>query len=435
MAAMQINEYPILVDQLCVGLFVRLETGGDPPPFPKKGFKIASDDEIETIRRLKPPYVICVSDKSDRLPIPLEDLAAGPRAAPRSRAAAPSRAKTPVSLELSRLKRETIEKNRDRRDRFAACEKQYDTTVSKVVDVLKRASTPNEEVMAAAGVVVDSLVGAFLSDLDVVVNLMTSKPREDSRNYHAVNVAVLALMLAREIGLGQGDLRDLGMGALFHDVGKGRVPIQRFSKGNLTTMNKVIEEYYREHPRLGVKLAAALPGFPRPGLEVILKHHEALDGSGFPSGLSPEEIDTLSRVTAIADTYDVATNREDESRRLTPHQALKSMYKKARTRLDPMLLATFIRNIGVYPPGSVVELSGGALGMVVSTNPKNSFRPSVLVHHPEIPKREALIIDLTIEEEIEIVRDVKPEELPRDIHAYLSPVRQLNYYVDTLPKG
>jgi putative nucleotidyltransferase with HDIG domain len=427
---MHVDEYPILVEQLCPGLFVRLDTAAGIGPLSKRTFKITSEEQIEEIRRLGITYVICISDKSDRLPISLEELERKKNAARPGRGARTY--KTPVSLELLGLKRETIARNKERRERFAACEKRYDEAVSQVVGVLKKAAKPSEEVLDAARGMISSLVDTFLSDLDVVVSLMTTKPREETRNYHALNVTVLSLMLARELGLGKTKMNDLGMGALFHDVGKGRVPIQRFSKGNMTTLNKVVREYYREHPVLGAKLVSAFPDFPPDALDVVLKHHETLDGQGFPAGLSGDDVPTLARIAAVADTYDTLCNRRDEAGYATPHEALKAMYGK-KTSLDQMLLATFIRNIGVYPPGSLVELSNGLFGMVVSSSPKASFRPSVLVHHPDIPRKEALVIDLTIEEDVKIARALRPDDLPREVFAYLNPVRRANYYVDALP--
>ncbi|QLA16337.1 DUF3391 domain-containing protein [Desulfolutivibrio sulfoxidireducens] len=427
---MHVNEYPILVEQVCPGLFVRLESVAETSSLPRKAFKITSQEQIAEIRRLGIRYVICISDKSDRLPIPLEEL--NQQKDPAVPAPAKKQFKTPVSLELLGLKRETIARNKERRERFVACEKRYEETVSQVVGVLKKAAKPSEEVLWAARGMVATLVDTFLSDMDVVVSLMTNKPREETRNYHALNVTVLSLMLARELGLGKDEMRDLGMGALFHDVGKGRVPIQRFSKGNLTTLNKVVREYYREHPVLGAKIVAAFPDFPPAALDVVLKHHETLDGQGFPSGLSASEIPTLARIVAVANSYDRYCNKKDDAGYATPHEALKAMYGR-KGKLDQMLLATFIRSIGVYPPGSIVELSNGLPGMVISSNPRASFRPSVLTHHPDIPRKEALIIDLTIEEDLTIARCLRPEDLPREVLAYLNPVRRANYYVDTMP--
>jgi len=426
---MHVNEYPILIEQLCPGLYVRLDARDQGGLFSKKSFKIKSMEQIEEIKKLGLTHVICVQDKSDSLPIPLEDLQHSPGA--RSGPGGAKPAKTPVSLELLGLKRETIERNKERRQRFANCEKRYDKAVGLAIGVLKKAAKPSEDVMTAAEGVVGSLVGAFLSQMDVVVNLITSKPKEEMRNYHAMNVTVLSLMLGKVSGCGREAMRELGLGALFHDLGKGRVPIQRFSKDNITTMNKVVREYYMEHPKIGAKMAAGLPLFPANSLKIILQHHESMDGQGFPARLSGEDIQPLARIVAVADAYDKLCNSKDGESYLTPHEALKAMYHR-RGKLDSELVSRFIKHLGVYPPGSIVELSNNLTGMVISTNPNNSFRPSVMVYHPEIPKKEALVIDLTIEEDLKVNRHIRPEELSREAHSYLSPVRQVNYYADNL---
>jgi len=95
----------------------------------------------------------------------------------------------------------------------------------------------------------------------------------------------------------------------------------------------------------------------------------------------------------------------------------------------------FIRKLGVYPPGSLVELSNTMQGMVVSANIRDSLRPSVKVYHPDIPKREALIIDLTIETELTVVKALRPEDLAPDVLQYLNPGKQVSFYVDAAPRA
>ncbi|MDY7000411.1 MAG: HD-GYP domain-containing protein, partial [Thermodesulfobacteriota bacterium] len=123
-------------------------------------------------------------------------------------------------------------------------------------------------------------------------------------------------------------------------------------------------------------------------------------------------------------------NKRDSKECYTPHEALKHMYAKMRNKLDAKLLAVFIRNMSVYPAGTVVEMSNGAVGIVVTVNPKNSTRPTVLIYHPEIPKNEALMVDLAVEDRLKIVNTIRPENLSREVFSYLSPSRQINYYVD-----
>jgi len=133
----------------------------------------------------------------------------------------------------------------------------------------------------------------------------------------------------------------------------------------------------------------------------------------------------------IANAYDNLCNRSEQGRGiLTPHEALKYLFTRQRQALDNRFLSIFIRNLGVYPPGSIVQLSNGAVGMVVSTNIEKSIRPSVLVYHPDVPKNEAIIVDLLVEEELEIKKTMRPEDLAHEVFAYLSPTRQISYYAE-----
>ena len=132
---MQIDEYPILVEQLCPGLFIRIDEPGLAHPFPPKGFKLRTDADVAKIMALGLAHVYCIPDKSDRLPISLEEIdgMAGKR-----QKGPWSTARTPVSAELSSLKRETIERNKDRLERFAACERRYEKAMGQVVEAIKK---------------------------------------------------------------------------------------------------------------------------------------------------------------------------------------------------------------------------------------------------------------------------------------------------------
>lgn len=427
---MEIDEYPILLDQLCPGLFIRIDTPGLSHPFPTKGFKVGGDADIARIRALGIDHVMCVPDKSDHLPISIDEVETRTQKTQKSPWAT---ARTPVSAELSSLKRETIERNKDRIERFAACERRYEKAMGQVVEAIKRVNSPNAEVMEAAGEVVGPMAETFLSDLDVLINVMTAKMREEAKHYHALNVAVLSMMLAKEMGFTKQEIEEVGIGSLFHDIGKGRVPIQRFSKGNVAVMNRIIKEYYMEHPKIGAKMLAGVPGFPPAAQLLVLQHHEQMDGSGFPAHLRAENISPGAKVAAVANVYDRYCNTQEGTERPTPHEAMKALYKR-RGKLDTRAVTLFIRKLGVYPPGSLVELSNGMQGMVVTANMRDSMRPNVKVYHPDIPKREALIIDLGIETELAVVKAIKPTDLLPEVIQYLNPGKQVSYYVDAVPR-
>ena len=425
---MGFTEYPIHVDQLCVGVFVRLDTAEISLPFPSRSFKIDKQEQIDIIRASGLKHVICVLDKCDKLPIPLDEaqadsakVEAGPR--------------TPVSKELLGLKRETIERNKERKARFARFEKQYDQTMVSVNKVMRRISSKSGEAVDEAGELVRAMVDTFLGDADVVVGLMTNKPTDEKKHYHALNITVLSMMVGKDMGLDAEAMHILGMGGLFHDIGKGRVPIQQLKGGKATAMSSVLKSHYTSHPEQGARQALEMPGFPRQAVRIILEHHEAMDGSGFPKGLSGDAIMPYARIVHVVDAYENLLN--DENGGATPHEALKllfAMAKKAGT-LDARIVSVFIRCLGVYPPGTLVQLSNGATGMVLATNPAKAARPTVLIYHADVPRKEALVVDLAVEDELEVSATIKADDLPREVYAYLSPVSQYNYYAESMSKG
>lgn len=428
---MQIDEYPILVEQLCPGLYIRIEGAGQSVPFPPKGMLLKTDADVARIAAMGLPHVLCVPDKSDRLPISLEEIdnlrstrQRGPWTASR----------TPLADTLSRLKKETIEKNKDRLERYNVCESQYQQALEVVVETIKRVNAPSAEVLEAAQQVVGPMADAFLSDFDVLVHVMTARGGEDARYSHALNVAVLSIMLASELGLTRGEVMEVGLGALFHDVGKGLAPIQRFTKGNMVSMNKVLKEYYMDHPGIGARLLAAVPDFPPASQMIVLQHHENIDGTGFPAHLAGLAIAMGARLVAVSDMYDKLCNTKDKNgvNARTPHEAMKGLYKH-RGVFDPRAVTQFIRKLGVYPPGSLVQLSNGMQGMVVSANMSDSMRPNVKVYHPDIPRREALVIDLGIETELAVQQALKPTGIAPEVLRYLSFGKQIAYYVDATP--
>ena len=423
---MQIDEYPILVEQLCPGLYIRVEGAGHSVPFPPKGMLLRTEGDVAKVVDLGVSHVLCVPEKSDRLPISLEEID-NIRSARQKGPWTTSR--TPLSDALSRLKKETIESNRDRVERFAVCERRYQKALEVVVETIKRVNAPSAEVLEAAQNVVGPMADAFLADFDVLIHVMTARGGEEARYCHALNVAVLSVMLASELELTKADVMDIGLGALFHDVGKGRAPIQRFTKGNMVSMNKVLREYYMDHPGIGARMLAAVPDFPPAAQLTVLQHHENIDGTGFPSRLSGGSICTGAKLVAVADMYDRLCNSRDGKTEYTPHEAMKALYKR-RSILDSKAVTQFIRKLGVYPPGSLVQLSNGMQGIVVAANMHDSMRPNVKVYHPEIPRREALVIDLCIETELAVQQALKPAEVVPEVLRYLSLGKQIAYYVD-----
>lgn len=419
------TELPVRPEQLCTGLYVRL----DPKKkgkLAKSEFLIKDQNQIDRLRELDVSTFMVVLEKSKSMPLPAEDQD-GPSSGSKT-AKKEKLSKTPVSAELLGIKKETIERNKERRRRYAICEKRYDKSMHQVQTVLRRVSARSQAAISEAEAVVKELVGPFLSDRDTVINLMNSRSGEEQKVLHSLNVAVLALMLGAELKLSDKDMRDLGFGALMHDIGKGRIPLNVI-RGQ--TLNQATAKYYREHPTVGARLMEQFPDISPQVKAIVQEHHEMIDGSGYPQRISGDRISTLARIVSVVNIYDNLLNDPDKER-LTPHEAIKVIFQRYRNKLDPKALNVFIRSMGVYPPGTVVELSNGIIGIVTSTNPKNAAKPKVLVYHKDVPKNEALMIDLFVEENLSVEKSIRPEDLPREIFTYLRPSTTVNYYAEAV---
>lgn len=426
------TQYIISTKQLVEGLYIRLDQKVGKGLFKKKEFKIASPEDIALIRKAAPDKIICILEKSDRMPLPPE-----PEPEPDGQKKSDKKEqeqRTPVSAELLGLREETVRRNKERRQAYRRCEKRYDKTMSSVVALLRRASARSSDAANEAGEVVGALVNTFLDQRDTMLTLMGGKTTEETQNYHALNVTVLALMVGKDLGLRPEAMHALGLGALFHDIGKGRLPMHVISGKSGTSMNRAIKKYLQEHPTLGARLVEDFPDFPPASVDIVQQHHEFLNGKGYPNGLSGKAISPLARVVAVVNAFENRINTKDAPP-LTPHEALKTLYARMKDKLDPRILSIFIRNMGVYPPGTIVELSNGKQGIVISSTPKHAARPTILMHHPDIPKAEALMVDLVIEDELAITKTLRPEELSRDVFAYLSPSANINYYAETATSG
>ena len=244
-----------------------------------------------------------------------------------------------------------------------------------------------------------------------------------------MNVTVLSMMVGRELGIFSEDMKALCLGALFHDIGKSKIDIKVLVKDE-DSMTKPERDFLRLHPKYGVDILAASEGLPKLSLMIVYQHHENLDGSGYPKGVSGAQIHHLSKMITIANAYDSLCNRRNPADSLTPYEAISSMFVKRKNVLDQRMMTIFIRCLGIYPPGTIVELNNGVIGLVIAVDPENQLNPSISIYDPEIPKSEALIVDLKNEPNLQIVKSIRPSALSKEIYDYLSPRERISYFVD-----
>jgi HD-GYP domain-containing protein (c-di-GMP phosphodiesterase class II) len=230
---------------------------------------------------------------------------------------------------------------------------------------------------AEARRLVTDLAQRVVDSADALVWLTHLKSRDEYTATHCVNVCVLALTVGRFLGLKPNALFPLGLGALLHDLGKLRVPQEILNKpGRLTE-----EEFQlmKAHPELGHLMLRDSEKLPPESLDIVLHHHERLDGRGYPHGLSGFAIDRLTKIVSIVDVYDAITSDRAYHDAISPASALKNMYSWAPNNFEPELIEGFIRCIGIYPTGSLVRLNSGEIGVIIASNEGHRLRPLILL--------------------------------------------------------
>ncbi|MCK4303674.1 MAG: HD domain-containing protein [Candidatus Eisenbacteria sp.] len=196
---------------------------------------------------------------------------------------------------------------------------------------------------------------------------------------HSVNVCILSTSLGQRLGLNKRELSELGMAALFHDLGKMTVPKPVLRKPG--TFSPSEWEIMRMHPLEGVRTLLRAKVLTDPLIKIMLvglEHHMRFDLQGYPRMNDKWEIGVLSRIVSIADCYDaMISSRSYQDERLTPHRVMLHMLGRSGKNFDPNLMRLFVCLMGLYPVGSLVELGTGELAVVVATDPEDPVSPVV----------------------------------------------------------
>ena len=388
------------VHDLCKGMYVsELDRPWLGTPFLFQGFEIQTDEELEQLRTLcRHVYVL----SGDSLPSPAirrtKPVSAAPPAAriitkkiseefavtetssreiPRS-GMPPSRYTdvTPVEEELQ----QAVEVERSARETIYSI--LDDARLGRSVD------TPR------AKKVVGQMTESVIRNPDALVWLTHLKKKHEYTALHSLRVCVLALALGRHLGYGPEKLNILGIGALLHDIGKLHVPIEILDKPEALTREEF--EIMKLHVPNGLKILENAEGIPPAALEVVGRHHERYNGNGYAFGLSSDDIGEFGLVSAIVDTYDAITSDRSYHLSLSAADALKIIYEGRQKAYHPWLTEQFIQCMGIFPIGSIVELSTGSIGVVITANRVRRLRPRVaLILSPEKkPYTPANILDL-----------------------------------------
>lgn len=411
---------PIDVSRLRVGIYVHLDLSWRQHPFAFSHFKIKSQDQLDTIRSLGVQQVRYDAGKSDCEPEALAAPAAAPATAMMFEGLLPDFAET----DRAQRQRELL---LAQQASLARCEQKFGEASRTYKQVLQNARAQPENVRESAETLVRGMVEALAGEREVAIRLLSERAGDES-SLHAINVSMLSVLLGRACGLSTANLREVAIGALLHDIGKLELPARlRWTSDRLTGAEQHLLE---THVEQGVALGKRM-GLSTIALEVIAQHHELADGSGYPKRLRGVQISAASRIVALVNRYDNLCNPGNVSHAVTPHEALSTLFSKGRAWFDGPTLALFVRMMGIYPPGSVVQLSDGCYAITVAVNPQQPLKPRVLAYDPKISPEQAPILDLEHTPGLEIAAAIKPTQLPRVVFDYLSPRKRMRYFYES----
>lgn len=326
---------------------------------------------------------------------------------------------TPVSL------REAVRRGNEMRRRQEAAEQAHAAALQETTFVMQNLLAPGEAVATRTRAFVDGAVATIMAD-DATLHLLSGRQGEMSLRFHSLQVMTLGLLTGKRLGLSETEMGDLATAALFHDTGITRLQDSvRMAAGGGT---RIEQEAYQSHVLYSVEMAKNNASVTKSALAAVLTHHEAWNGSGYPKKLAGEDIPLLARIIAVVDRYDYLVNPTASPLGMTPAEALARLFQVEGARFDKRILHAFAKSIGIYPPGSVVQLSDGRYGLVIGVNTEVLMCPSVLVYEPGVPKSQAPVIDLLETTDINIKSCVAAALVPKEVLEYLNPRSRVAYF-------
>jgi putative nucleotidyltransferase with HDIG domain len=266
--------------------------------------------------------------------------------------------------------------------------KDYVTVARQTAKVAERATAQVEELMHKAELggavepedareVVGGLMHAVATNANAALWLTSLKKRDARIASHCLNTSILALAFAQYLGEPFDEMEAIGLGALLHDIGLAKTP--RFIVDKKTPLEPAERALMEQHVETGEAMLFATKRVSPKALRIILQHHERIDGSGYPKHLKGAQIDRGALIVGLADVYDALTSEQPWRPAELPQKALTTMRAQLAEQFGLELVESFIRCLGIYPIGSLVRLSTGALAVVLSSDLETRLKPMVML--------------------------------------------------------
>lgn len=350
---------------LAIGMYVaKLDRSWLETPFLFQGFRIETEKQLHWVRKIC-KYVYIDEEKSDSTALaqPL-----------------PRRSHSPEAPQVS-FRKNTIVAGAPKKsfeDEFPVACEVYQRSSVKLQQILENLRFGKNLEPQKIASIVHGVIDSVIRNPDALLLLSNLKLKSEDTVRHSIHVCILSLVFARHLGLSGEQFADLGFAALLHDVGEIRIPKEILAKYNrgLTPEERKIMEM---HTQYGADILRKNPAIPAAAIDVAYSHHERVDGKGYPRGLKGSEISLFSKLVAIVEVYESVTNNPSARVQISSSDALRSIYSMRDIFFDGELVEKFIKCLGIYPVGSVVELNTGEIGIVISLKPEKHLLPTLMI--------------------------------------------------------
>lgn len=391
---MAVKQIKISVNELTIGMFI---SGLDRPwtqtPFPLQGFYLRDQSEITELKMYCNTVVIDIERGRAPIVAPTQALLT-PEPVKRD-----SDAKFTGGLASIKVAAQAYPDTVPFVQEMSVAQQLYQRVNTAIADVMRLIDTNQWQQVSYqhAQQIASEMVDSILRNPDAFSWLARIQAKDEHTYSHAIRSAVWAILFGRHLGVAKRDLDILALGVLFKDVGKIKLPAQLLSKSPLSEKERSMYERFVD---MGCHILRQIPDM-EPRVVSVVKHHcERLNGSGFPQGLAGDKIPLLGKIASIVTFYDQITNPRGVTDPIAPSRAVARLYELRQSQFQEELVVEFIRAIGLYPTGTVVELTSGEIAVVVEQNFARRLKPKVVVvldAHKQ-PARDWPLIDLADDE-------------------------------------
>jgi HD-GYP domain-containing protein (c-di-GMP phosphodiesterase class II) len=428
-----IKQIKLDVNELTIGMFISgLDRPWSQTPFPLQGFYIRDLEEIKQLKtHCRHVYIDIIKGRG---PI-AADLKKTPAAfgeKPKAFARNARQAVAKIAVAPLKIRRDLYSEKEPLQKEIKYAQQLHQRVYRAIGEIMSQIDGGGQLPVAETKRVASEMVDSILRNPDAFSWLSRVRDLDEYTYSHSVRSAVWAILFGRHAGIGKSDLDTLALGCLLKDVGKTKLDKGLLNKAQRTAAE---EMEYEKFVELGVQILRETPGIEPRVISVVKTHRERLNGSGFPQHLRGDKIPLLGKIAGIVTFYDETTNPRGEKYPVAPSKAVARLYELRNTEFQEELVVEFIRAIGLYPTGTLVELTTGEVAVVVEQNFERRLKPKVMLVLDAVknPLDKPALLDLAEDErrkqaliekgkrtpgeieKVEIARDLEPGSYDLDI--------------------